>query len=221
MLLFCFILAYGDLVKSIFIIFVLVINILYSNTQDSSNDYSNATQISENENKQNTNILDLLSPAKVTKNTYGSFMIGYEMLYKNSPDLKKEQKEGMYFALDKGWNFVDNVLLFGFSLDGTAGSFYALNLNAKLGARIFDGRLIPSISVGYGLLNHTIGDIQYNLHGTIATIAIFVDIAKGFGLEAGYRIGLHPFYATKKNSSIKVNNISAFMINFKFVDFSI
>ncbi|RAX52479.1 hypothetical protein CCY99_07485 [Helicobacter sp. 16-1353] len=203
--------------KNIFIIFVLAINILYSNTQNSSNDTNN-TQNSEIEYNKD---VGLFAPAQVIKDSYGAFMIGYELLNKQSPNIGRESKQGIFFALDKGWNFVDNVLLFGFSLDGSAGSFYSLNINAKLGARIFDGRIIPSISFGYGLLNHFVGDTQYNLHGGNGMISFFIDIMRGFGLEVSYRVGLHPFRATKKNSNIKVDNINALMINFKFIDFSI
>ena len=70
------------------------------------------------------------------------------------------------------------------------------------------------------MLNHQVGAKQYNLHGASTTIAMFVDITSGFGLEAIYRVGLYPFKTTQR-SNIKVSNIGAFMINFKFIDFSI
>lgn len=212
------------------LICIIFFNILYAQTQDTTQDsLQDSTIVSPVLPKQNTNdgiqdetsLGDLFSPAKVIKNSYGSFMVGYELLYKNSPNMPKTKNEGIYFALDRGWNFIDDILLFGFSLDGTAGSFYAININAKLGTRIFDGRIIPSISLGYGLLNHSINNVQYNLHGASGTIAFFVDIIRGFGLEVGYRMGLHPFYATKKDSTLKVNNINAFIVSFKFMDFNI
>ena len=185
------------------LLFVFILNIVYA----------------QNSEESTKNIASYFSTAKVTDTTYGAFMVGYEMLYK-SHNNKKDSKQSMYFELDRGFLFVDNIILFGFSLDGSAGGFYSININTKLGARIFDGRIIPSISMGYGLLNHQIDDKQYNLHGGIATISLFVDITSGFGLEAGYRVGLHPFKTTRK-TNIKVNNINAFMVNFKFIDFSI
>lgn len=190
------------MLRKIFI-WIFIANLLCANTPD--------------EPIKNTTT-DLFRTASVLKESYASFVIGYEMLLKESS--QKERKEGIYFALDRGWNFADNIILFGFSLDGSAGSFYALNLNTKLSARIFDGRIIPSISFGYGLLNHFVDDTQYNLHGANTTIALFVDIARGFGLEFAYRAGLYPFSTTKKSDSLKVKNIHAFMVNFKFIDFS-
>lgn len=203
-----------------------IAHLIYADTLSSITTQEQTQEFTKNQSlidESATNIADrkisFFDTAKVSDDTYAAFMVGYEMLQKSMNGIR-EQKQGMYFELDRGFLFVDDIILFGFSLDGTAGGFYSININTKLGARIFDGRVIPSISFGYGLLNHSLGTEQYNLHGASATISLFVDIASGFGLEAGYRVGLYPFRATQRRD-IKVNNIGAFMINFKFVDFSI
>ncbi len=210
---------------------IFIINAIYAQDIDSINQdstmatidtaTSTISQTNSDENKkqleQESSIFDT---APVIGDSYASFVVGYQMIFKKSNNVN-EHKEGVFFALDRGWSFIDNILLFGFSLDGTAGNFYSVNINAKLGGRLIDGRLIPSISFGYGLLNHSVGDSQYNLHGASSTLSLFVDIISGLGIEVSYRVALHPFNATKKNANIRVNNINAFMVNFKFVDFSL
>ncbi len=209
------------------IIVSIILFIVYvsANTQDVPEQTSNNTnqiKLEKSTVDQQTKIKkvnNFFNTAKISNTSYSAFMVGYEMLNK-SIDSKKSRAQGMYFELDRGFLLAKNILLLGLSLDGTAGGFYSINLNTKLGVRIFDGRIIPNISFGYGLLNHTINSKQYNLHGATSTISIFIDIGSGFGLEAGYRVGLHPFHTTQK-TNIKVNNIGAFMFNFKFIDFSI
>ena len=207
------------------LLLVFILNFIYADNENQlSKIEPNANEKLESKNtqKSDTNKKDISSffnTAKISTDTYAAFMVGYEMLHKSYDNLR-EYKQGIYFELDRGFLFVDNIILFGFSLDGSAGGFYSINVNTKLGARIFDGRVIPSISIGYGLLNHQVGAKQYNLHGASTTIAMFVDITSGFGLEAIYRVGLYPFKTTQR-SNIKVSNIGAFMINFKFIDFSI
>ena len=215
---------------------IFILNLIYANIQENANiqELIKSTSIVANDDNLNkdlesqstkqddikkSNISDFFNTAKVSTDTYGAFMVGYEILHK-SYNNARDMKQVIYFELDRGFLFVDDIILFGFSLDGTAGGFYSININTKLGARIFDGRMIPSVGIGYGLLNHQIGDKQYNLHGASATISIFVDVTSGFGLEAGYRVGLYPFKTTQR-SNIKVSNIGAFMVNFKFIDFSI
>lgn len=213
------------------LLLVLILNFIYAddiNTQEENqlialNDNQNKDLESQNTQQSNTNkqsnISDFFHTAKISTNTYGAFMVGYEMLHKSYNDTR-DTKQGIYFELDRGFLFIDNIILFGFSLDGSAGGFYSININTKIGARIFDGRIIPSISMGYGLLNHQVGNKQYNLHGASTTISMFLDITSGFGLEVAYRVGLYPFKTTQR-SNIKVSNIGAFMVNFKFIDFSI
>lgn len=164
---------------------------------------------------ENTKIEDLFSPAAVIEDTFASFVVGYQALFKSDERLK----HGIFFAIDRGWLFVDNKLLLAMSLDGSVGGFYSLNLHAKLSGRFLDGRIIPSLSLGYGLLNHFEGESQHNLHGASATLGLFVDIIKGIGLEASYRVGLHPWHTIKRTPIHK--NIQSFMINIKFIDFSI
>ena len=203
---------------------------IYANTQENTesidqtpleNSIPSEEDTQKNIQDQNkiAKINNFFNTAEVSNNSYSAFMVGYEMLNK-SMNGKKSRMQGMYFELDRGFLLANDVLLLGASLDGTAGGFYSINLNAKFGVRIFNGRIIPSISFGYGLLNHSINDKQYNLHGAISTASLFIDIGSGFGLEAGYRAGLHTFKTTQK-TDIKVKNIGAFMLNFKFIDFSI
>lgn len=188
--------------------------------QDSKkNDTDSATKESSDDDfsilPENTKVEDLFSPAPVIEDTFASFVVGYQALFKSNERLK----HGIFFAIDRGWLFVDNKLLVAMSLDGSVGGFYSLNLNAKLSGRFLDGRIIPSLSLGYGLLNHFEGESQHNLHGASATLEFFVDIIKGIGLEASYRVGLHPWHTIKKTPIRK--NIQSFMINIKFMDFSI
>lgn len=199
--------------KITFFVLFLMINILYSHDLNPSN-------LKQEDSKKISNIGNFLAPAQIVKDTYASFVIGYEMLFKKFNNTI-ENKEGIFFAFDRGWNFIDNILLFGFSIDGSAGAFYSLNINTKIGARVFDGRVIPSLSVGYGILNHLNGNVQDNLYGANATASLFIDIAKGFGIEASYRIGLHPFRLVKRNTNFKLDKMSAFMVSFKFMDFTI
>lgn len=157
-----------------------------------------------------------LTPSALSGNLYASFAIGYETLFRGT---NQARNSGAFFALDIGWNLANDTLLAGFALDGTAGNLYALNLNIKLAAKVFDGRLISGVSLGYGLLHHYVGETQYNLHGANATAGVFVDIARGFGLEIAYRVGLHPYRATKRSANVRVGKIQAVMVNFRFMDF--
>lgn len=191
-----------------------------SSTLDSTPPPDSTTSNKESDDEfsilpENTKIEDLFSPAAVIEDTFASFVVGYQALFKSDERLK----HGIFFAIDRGWLFVDNKLLLAMSLDGSVGGFYSLNLHAKLSGRFLDGRIIPSLSLGYGLLNHFEGESQHNLHGASATLGLFVDIIKGIGLEASYRVGLHPWHTIKKTPIHK--NIQSFMINIKFMDFSI
>ena len=162
------------------------------------------------------NILDnIFKPAKVERNSFDSMIIGYQSLYKEYNNTEKWQY-GIFFSLETGWSYLQNILLFSINIDGTAGGFYGLNGNFKLGARVLDGRLIPSISVGYGLVNHVIDDKQYNMHGSIATFALFVDIGHGVGLELAYRTTPYPFIGHK---GIRINKMESFILNIKFINF--
>ncbi|RDU62094.1 hypothetical protein [Helicobacter sp. MIT 14-3879] len=164
---------------------------------------------------QNTSVSDFFTPAPIVDDTFASFVVGYQLLLKNN----EKVKHGIFFAIDRGWSFIDNMLLLALSLDGSAGGFYAINLNLKLGGRFLDGRIIPNISFGYGLLNHFENGVQQNLHGANATISLFIDIIKGIGIEIGYRVGLHPFHTIKKTNITK--NIQSVMLNLKFMDFDL
>lgn len=173
------------------------------------------TDSTQNKSDDSDMISDIFSPAIVKKNTFGAFAIGYQLLSKSDERLK----HGVVFAIERGWNFIDNILLVSLALDGTVGEFYSLNINVNLGTRLFSGRIIPNISLGYGLLNHKISGVQHNLHGTNATIAMFVDIASGFGLQVAYRTSLYPF-RTIKTTGTKTN-LHSFLLNFKYIDFKI
>ena len=179
------------------------------NSEDSQQDLSESTQDSRS----------IFAPAPILGDYYGSFAVGYQMLSKRHSLNAKYLNHGAFFALDRGWSFVDNALLFALSLDGSAGEFYTLNFGAKLGYRALSGRIIPSVAISYGLLNHKVGDSQHNFHGATATISLFTDIASGFGLEVAYRVGLHTFRTIKK-SDFRAN-LHSFMINFRFMDFGI
>lgn len=161
----------------------------------------------------------IFAPAPILGDTFGSFAVGYQMLSKRHSLSAKYLNHGAFFALDRGWSFVDNALLFGLVLDGSAGEFYSINIGAKLGYRALSGRIIPSVAVSYGLLNHKDGDLQHNFHGANATLSLFTDIAQGLGLEVAYRVGLHTFHTIKK-SDFRAN-LHSFMINFRFMDFGI
>lgn len=174
-----------------------------------------ASTINQEALKPNKGFFDV---AEIEGDTFGSFSIGYQFLSKKYQHT--QNTHGVFFSLERGWAFFYDKLLLSITLDGTAGSFYSINGNFKLASRLFDGRVIPSISVGYGLLNHIINKTQYNLHGTNSTFALFFDVGHGFGIEIGYRLGLHTFHTTKK-SNVTLRNIHSFMFNFRFIDFSI
>lgn len=182
-------------------------------SSDSRQDSSESTQDSKQDSR------SIFAPAPILGDSYGSFAVGYQMLSKRHSLSAKYLNHGAFFALDRGWIFVDNALLFALSLDGSAGEFYALNFGAKFGYRALSGRIIPSVAISYGLLNHKVGDLQHNFHGANATISLFTDIASGFGLEVAYRVGLHTFRTIKK-SDFRAN-LHSFMINFRFMDFGI
>lgn len=160
---------------------------------------------------------DFFAPSKVSDDTFGSFVVGYQMFFKHGDELEKYH--GIFFSLDRGWEVWKQTAYVGLSLDGSAGNFYSLNLNVKSSFRTLDGRLVPSVSLGYGLINHKQNSIQHNLHGASASVGLFVDIFRGIGLEASYRVGLHKFPALK-DRNIK-RGVQSFMINLKFIDFSI
>lgn len=211
----------------IFICVQAMANIADSATHDSANYYKDSTQDStdsaESAKDSTKNSADstkesaesIFSPAIVSKSTFGAFEVGYQLLSKSSERIK----HGAFFAIERGWNFIDNILLVSLSLDGTIGEFYSLNINANLGTRLLSGRLIPNLSLGYGLLNHKISGIQHNLHGANATIALFIDIAKGFGCEVAYRTSLYPFSTIKRTGT--KTNLQSFLLNFKYIDFRI
>lgn len=169
----------------------------------------------ETNNKKENTLDNMFSPAKIERNSFDSMIIGYQGLYKEYNG-HKEWQYGIFFSLETGWSYLQNILLFGISIDGTAGGFYSLNGNLKLGARVFDGRLIPSIGLGYGLVNHIVDNVQYNAHGSIASFALFIDIGHGVGLEFSYRLAPYPFMGSK---NIKISRIESFMVNIKFIHF--
>ena len=189
---------------------------------ESRNDESNSQNSTTNPSVSNANSQDshsIFSTAPINGDTFGAFAVGYQMLSKRHSLSVANLNHSAFFALDRGWIFVDNALLFALSLDGSAGEFYSINIGAKLGYRALSGRIIPNIAVSYGLINHKINDVQHNFHGATATLSLFVDIAQGFGLEVAYRVGLHPFPTLKKTSERA--NIHSFMVNLRFMDFGI
>lgn len=193
---------------------------LAKSTQDSdivSN--TNYAESSDSNANQSQDSRSIFSPAPINGDTFGSFAVGYQMLSKRHSLSATNLNHSAFFALDRGWIFVDNALLFALSLDGSAGEFYSINIGAKLGYRAISGRIIPNIAVAYGLINHKINDAQHNFHGATATLSLFVDIAQGFGLEVAYRVGLHPFPTLKKTS--EKANVHSFMVNLRFMDFGI
>lgn len=181
-------------------------------TQDStakdSSDNQNDTSLPD------TKLKDLFSPAIILDDTFASFVVGYQALFKDD----SKTRQGMFFAIDRGWLLTDNKLILALSLDGSVGGFYSLNLNAKIGG-IFLDRIYPSLEIGYGLVNHMEGGVQNNLYGTSATLGIFIDIMRGIGLEASYRVGLHQWRTIRKTPIHRM--IQSFMLNIKFMDFSI
>ncbi len=187
--------------------------------QDSNIDSQDSTANPSNLNTNSNTQRDFFATAPINGDTFGSFAVGYQMLSKRHSLSAKNLNHSAFFALDRGWSFVDNALLVALSLDGSAGEFYSINIGAKLGYRALSGRIIPNIAISYGLVNHKINDAQHNFHGATATVSLFVDIAQGFGLEVAYRVGLHPFPTLKKTSERA--NIHSFMANLKFMDFGI
>lgn len=185
--------------------------------RDSMDYYKDSTQESTKDSDKNSteSAESIFSPAIVGKGTFGAFEVGYQLIAKSSERIK----HGAFFAIERGWNFIDDILLVSLSLDGTIGEFYSLNLNANLGTRLLSGRLIPNLELGYGLLNHKISGIQHNLHGANATIALFIDIAKGFGCEVAYRTSLYPFSTIKRTGT--KTSLQSFLLNFKYIDFRI
>lgn len=186
---------------------------------DSSTNYAESSDLNANQSQDSQDSRSIFSPAPINGDTFGSFAVGYQMLSKRHSLSATNLNHSAFFALDRGWIFVDNALLFALSLDGSAGEFYSINIGAKLGYRALSGRIIPNIAVAYGLINHKINDAQHNFHGATATFSLFVDIAQGFGLEVAYRVGLHPFPTLKKTSERA--NVHSFMVNLRFMDFGI
>ena len=174
---------------------------------------------SRNDESNSQDSRSIFSTAPINGDTFGAFAVGYQMLSKRHSLIVANLNHSAFFALDRGWIFVDNALLFALSLDGSAGEFYSINIGAKLGYRALSGRIIPNIAVSYGLFNHKINDAQHNFHGATATLSLFVDIAQGFGVEVAYRVGLHPFPTLKKTS--EKANVHSFMVNLRFMDFGI
>lgn len=187
--------------------------------QDSQDSITNPSDLNTNQSQDSQDSHSIFSPAPINGDTFGSFAVGYQMLSKRHSLSTTNLNHSAFFALDRGWIFVDNALLFALSLDGSAGEFYSINIGAKLGYRALTGRIIPNIAVAYGLINHKINDAQHNFHGATATLSLFVDIAQGFGLEVAYRVGLHPFPTLKKTS--EKANVHSFMVNLRFMDFGI
>ena len=198
-----------------------------SNANPNTNQSQDSQDLSANPSDSNANLNtnppqdspSIFSTAPILGDSFGSFAVGYQMLSKRHSLSATNLSHSAFFALDRGWIFVDNALLFALSLDGSAGEFYSINIGAKLGYRALSGRIIPNIAISYGLINHKINDAQHNFHGATATLSLFVDIAQGFGLEVAYRVGLHPFPTLKKTS--ETANIHSFMVNLRFMDFGI
>lgn len=233
-----------NLKKALIVVLVLVLfskanaENLVESTQDlnieSSKNYTESSDLNTNQlqdsqdssaNPSNSNANlpqdshSIFSPAAIYGNSFGAFAVGYQMLSKHHSLIATNLSHSAFFALDRGWIFVDNALLFALSLDGSAGEFYSINIGAKLGYRALSGRIIPNIAISYGLINHKINDAQHNFHGATAMLSLFVDIAQGFGLEVAYRVGLHPFHTLKKTN--KKANIHSFMVNLRLMDFGI
>lgn len=184
-----------------------------------NNSSANPNNSNANQPQDSQDSHSIFSPAPINGDSFGSFAVGYQMLSKRHSLSATNLNHSAFFALDRGWIFVDNALLFALSLDGSAGEFYSINIGAKLGYRALSGRIIPNVAVAYGLINHKINDAQHNFHGATATLSLFVDIAQGFGLEVAYRVGLHPFPTLKKTS--EKANVHSFMVNLRFMDFGI
>lgn len=196
--------------KIIFILFVIT-NIIFALE-------SNDTKIINNEiisNKKNATINDIFTPAKISNTSFNSMIIGYQGLLKKYHTIN-EWRYGIFFGLETGWIYLNDLLLFSINIDGTAGGFYSLNGNLKLGIRILNGRLIPGFSLGYGMINHIMENKQYNVHGSNGIISLFIDIRHGVGLDFAYRFNLYPF---RDFNGIKIDDIKSFMINIKFINF--
>ena len=172
---------------------------------------SNIDSNIENEN--------ILNPARPISPSFVAFSVGYHFLH-NEYYKTHENKNGIFFAIEKGWLLVNDILMLSIILDGSAGDFYSANGGFKVGARVWDGRIIPSFSLGFGVINRDIDNKQYNAIGTTGSLGIFIDIASGFGVELGYKFALHPFIILENNlKNNKINAIHNFMFNLRFMYF--
>ncbi|RAX57136.1 hypothetical protein CCZ01_07270 [Helicobacter monodelphidis] len=174
------------------------------------------------------------SPSKQGK-SFAALNVGYTHVFTQSKTTDainpfnpyKNDRGAAYFAVKRGLAVGDsqNLLLF-FYLDGSAGAnhrkgLYSVSGGIGSGYRLWNGRIIPSISVGYEGMNIAIPYFtteQYNLYSVVGNGGIFIDIAHGFGLELGYR---RAFNQIGKNiEQVKFYN-DRFTISFAFYDFTL
>lgn len=179
----------------------------------------------------------VFQPSEVEGNVYGTFRIGYAYQYQNGSKItntqtshtfdSKQQLNSVYFGIERGWIGLKNkMLMVGGYLDGAAGQTFFLSVGARVSARLLNGWLIPHASFGYQIqhLSFPADTAQYNIHGGVGTVGLFVNVAKGFGVDFSLRAGT-PFYLVKAADAKKFNhpviNHVGFMISFTFYDFSI
>ena len=161
----------------------------------------------------------ILNPARPISPSFVAFSVGYHFLH-NAHYKLHENKNGIFFAIEKGWLLLNDILMLSIVLDGSAGDFYSANGGFKIGARVWEGRIIPSLSLGFGVINRDIDNKQYNAIGTTGSLSIFIDIASGFGAELEYKLALHPFVILENNlKNNKIDSIHNFMFNLKFMYF--
>lgn len=165
------------------------------------------------------NIENIMNPARAISSSFVAFSVGYHFLH-NAYYKTRENKNGIFFSIEKGWALIDNILLLSIIIDGSAGDFYSINGGSRIGARILDGRIIPSFGLEFGVINRDIDNKQYNAIGNTGSFSIFVDIASGFGIELEYKLALHPFIIIDNNlKNNKIDNIHNFIFNLRFMYF--
>ncbi|PAF50577.1 hypothetical protein BKH44_07660 [Helicobacter sp. 13S00477-4] len=175
------------------------------------------------------------APIPASTHSYGAFRIGYvyQDLYSKSIPLKNGQNSyrlsshNAYFGLERGWvGGPSKLLMLGGYLDAGAGDTYYLSAGGVFALRLFDGWLIPKVSIGYQLQHLGLPEDSglYNIQSAVGTIGLFVNVAQGFGLSLEARSGL-PFGIVRSAQAANYDNpkfnMYAVMVSFTFYDFGI
>lgn len=166
-----------------------------------------------------------LSPAEVKSDYYASLRVAPILSQFYSANRQRNTSLSFNFGVDTGWIYGEKKdILFGLFLDGSTAvrdkrALYSLGMGVSLGGRLWDGRVIPQVRLGY-LLAHLPINVskQYNVQGGLAEFNMFFDIAKGYGMFVAYR---HGFAMEVLKASAPRFNVSAVMIGFNFYDFDL